>query len=186
MDDIFGAENFRNEIVWSYRTGGVSKRWFVRKHDIIFCYGKSAQDQITQRAPPLKTKFNPMKEKSYLTHKYGFSTIKIEEDEGGYYRMAQIRDVWEIPALRGNHPEEWRGYPTQKPRALLRRIIEASTNEGDVVLDPFCGCGPVIVEAHSLGWRFFGVDLSLYTVQKVVKEWLEEIGRFPDSDCGHP
>ena len=105
MDDIFGAENFRNEIVWSYRTGGVSKRWFARKHDIIFCYGKSAQDQITQKAPSLKTKFNSMKEKSYLTHKYGFPTIKIEEDEGEYYRMAQIRDVWKIPALRGNRPE---------------------------------------------------------------------------------
>ena len=134
MNSVFGEECFRNEIIWSYRTGGVSKRWFARKHDTIFCYGKTPQDKRTQAIPSFKTKFNAIEEKSYLTHKYGFSTIKIEEDEGGYYRMAQMRDVWEIPALRGNQPEA-QGYPTQKPEALLERIILASSDEGDVVGD---------------------------------------------------
>ena len=181
MDNIFGAKCYRNEIVWSYRTGGVSKRWFARKHDIIFCYGKTKQDTKTQKDPSLKTKFNPMKEKSYLTHKYGFSTIEIEEDEGGYYRMTQIRDVWEIPALRGNHPE-WAGYPTQKPLALLKRIIEASTDEGDVVLDPFCGCGTAVVAARQQGRKFVGIDISLYATETVAYNRLINEAKMPEKE----
>ena len=181
MDDIFGAKCYRNEIVWAYRTGGVSKRWFARKHDIILCYGKTKQDSKTQKDPALKTKFHPMKEKSYLTHKYGFSTIEIGEDEGGYYRMAQIRDVWEIPALRGNHPE-WAGYPTQKPLALLKRIIEASTNPGDVVLDPFCGCGTAVVAAHQLGRKFVGIDISLYATETVAWGRLQNEAKMPEEE----
>ena len=86
----------------------------------------------------------------------------------------KLQDLWDdIPPARG---KERRGYPTQKPRALLRRIIQASTNPGDVVLDPFCGCGTTVVEAHSLGRQFVGIDISLYTVQNVVREWLVENG----------
>ena len=145
LDAIFGAANFRNEIVWYYKTGGVSKRWFGRKHDTILFYSKTG-----------RYAFHPQREKSYLSHKYGFSNIELGEDKNGVYRMAAMRDVWDIPALRGNQPEAT-GYPTQKPLALYERIIKAASNEGDIVLDPFCGSGTTVVAAERLGasagWR---------------------------------
>jgi len=148
MDEIFNDDNFRNEIIWYYKTGGISKRYFGRKHDIILMYSKTDD-----------YKFSPQKEKSYLMHKYGFSNIQILKDELGFYTEVGMRDVWDIPALRGNQPENM-GYPTQKPEALLRRIILASSTEGDLVLDPFCGCGTAIVVAHKLNRRWIGIDIN--------------------------
>ncbi len=147
LDAVFGLDNFRNEIVWYYKTGGLSKRWFGRKHDSILFYSKS--DSYT---------FNPQQEKSYLSHKYGFSNISLDEDDGGVYRMAAMRDVWDIPALRGNQPEAT-GYPTQKPLALYERIIRASSKESDIVIDPFCGSGTTVVAAERLGRRWLAADL---------------------------
>ena len=88
----------------------MSKRWFGRKHDTILFYSKSG-----------RYTFHPQKEKSYLTHKYGFANVEIEQDAQGYFRRAAMRDVWDIPALRGNQPEAT-GYPTQKPLALYERL----------------------------------------------------------------
>ncbi len=147
LDAIFGASNFRNEIVWYYKTGGVSKRWFSRKHDSILFYSKS--DKYT---------FQPQREKSYLSHRYGFSNIELSQDKNGIYRMVAMRDVWDIPALRGNQPEAT-GYPTQKPLALYERIIKASSDVGDVVLDPFCGSGTTVVAAERLGRQWLAMDL---------------------------
>jgi len=94
MDAIFGWKQFVNEIVWLYKTGGTSKHWFGRKHDTILFYTKT--DTYT---------FNPLKEKSYLSHKYGFSNIEIMEDAHGVYTLTGMRDYWDIPALRGNRAE---------------------------------------------------------------------------------
>ena len=148
MDEIFGPDRFMNEIIWYYKTGGVSKRWLGRKHDTILLYSKGETH-----------KFKPQKEKSYLTHKYGFSNIQMHQDERGYYRWVTMRDVWDIPALRGNQPETT-GYPTQKPEELLRRIIELSSDENDLVLDPFCGCGTTVIVASKLNRRFIGIDID--------------------------
>ncbi len=147
MDAIFGWKNFVNEILWLYKTGGMSKRWFGRKHDNILLYAKS-REYI----------FNPLKEKSYLAHKYGFTNVKILQDEIGHYTMVGMRDYWDIPALRGNQPEQV-GYPTQKPVALYERMIRASSNENDIVLDPFAGCATTLVAAEHLGRRWVGIDI---------------------------
>ena len=147
LDAVFGLDNFRNEIVWYYKTGGLSKRWFGRKHDTILFYSKS--DAYV---------FHPQQEKSYLSHKYGFSNISLAEDDDGVYRMAAMRDVWDIPALRGNQAEAT-GYPTQKPLALYERMIRASSKAGDIVLDPFCGSGTTVVAAERLGRRWLAADL---------------------------
>ena len=147
MDGIFGKKNFLNEIVWWYKTGGVSKRWFGRKHDTILFYSKSPTYKFTQQ-----------KEKSYISHKYGFSNIEIHEDAQGFYTMVGMRDVWDIPALRGNQPETT-GYPTQKPLALYERIIKASSNPGDIVLDPFCGCATTPIAAERLERQWVGIDI---------------------------
>ena len=146
LDCVFGKGNFVNEIVWLYKTGGVSKRWFGRKHDTVLFYSKSRHYE-----------FFMQKEKSYLTHKYGFKNIALHEDESGVYREVIMRDVWDIPALRGNQPETT-GYSTQKPLALLDRVIKASSNEGDLVMDPFCGCATACVAAAALNRRWIGID----------------------------
>ena len=119
-----------------------------KKHDVILLYSKTN-----------KYMFNPQKEKSYLTHKYGFNNVDILQDKDGFYTMVGMRDVWDVPALRGNQPETT-GYPTQKPLALLYRIIKASSNEGDMVFDPFCGCATTLVAAQFHERRWVGIDLS--------------------------
>jgi DNA modification methylase len=152
LDKIFGYENFVNEIVWFYKTGGMSKRWLGRKHDVILFYSRGKS-----------YKFIPTKEKSYLMHKYGFSNIKIEQDENGYYTRVGLRDVWDIPALRGNQPEAI-GYPTQKPEALVERIITLVTSPGDRVADFFLGGGTTAVAAQRLGRRWIACDISRVAV----------------------
>ena len=163
MDCVFGEDNFRNEIAWLYKTGGTGKKWFGRKHDVILFYSKKS-----------KYTFNPQKEKSYLAHSYGFSNIEIHHDNQGPHTFVAARDYWDIPALRGNQPETT-GYPTQKPVALLERIIKASSNEGDTVLDPFCGCATTCVAAEKLGRKWIGVDLSDKTYDWAKKRLQKEI-----------
>ena len=147
MDAVFGRRNFVNEVLWLYKTGGMSKRWFGRKHDNLLFYARGKGYL-----------FNPQREKSYLSHKYGFSNVEIFQDDQGAYTMVGMRDYWDIPALRGNQPETV-GYPTQKPLALYERIIKASSNEGDIVLDPFAGCATTLVAAENLQRQWVGMDI---------------------------
>ena len=150
MDEIFGEKNFQNEIIWAYKTQGASKKRFASKHDTIFFYTKSD-----------KWKFNTQYEKSIMMHKYGFkgSDFKIDPETGQQYNIIIARDIWEIPALQSATKEKV-GYPTQKPEALLERIIKASSNEGDLVLDPFCGCGTTVITAHKLNRQWIGIDID--------------------------
>lgn len=146
LDALFGAENFRNEIVWSYKTGGASQRHFARKHDLIFFYSKS-EHYI----------FHALKEKSYMMHRYGFKKSEFLRDERGDYTWVYMKDVWELPAL-GAADGQRLGYPTQKPEALLERIIQASSERGGIVLDPFCGSGTSLVVAQRLGRGWIGIE----------------------------
>ena len=162
MDVIFGMQTFRNEIIWSYRTGGVGKHWFAKKHDVILFYTRSAgKNKPNNRVYT----FNRAKERSYSTNSPpGFKEIETYQDEyGRWYTMASMRDVWDINAL-GRTSGERLGYPTQKPLALLERIISASSNPGDLVLDPFCGCGTAVHAAENLDRRWLGVDVSAFSV----------------------
>ena len=172
MDKLFGVNNFRNELVWCYKSGSYPKVGFAKKHDIILRYSKS--DNFFFNATEVKKE-------------YGQTTIsrynKTDEDgrkyahvcSGGKWRdyyldeaEQVIEDYWiDIPMLKGNYSETV-GYPTQKPEALLERIIKASSNPEDVVLDPFCGCGTTIIVAQKLGRRWIGIDInkSAYDVSK--------------------
>jgi adenine specific DNA methylase Mod len=156
LDIIFGNQNFRNEIVWSYKTGGVdSKRW-SKKHDVILFYSKTQ-----------KFTFNSQKEKSYTKSKsrkpglvnYGKGTAEFFKDENGVFNWVNMRDVWEISYINSQSKERT-GYPTQKPEALLERIIKASSNEGDIVADFFCGSGTTIIVAEKLNRNWIGIDKS--------------------------
>lgn len=156
LDAIFGNKNFRNEIVWSYRTGGSSKTNWSKKHDTLLFYSKT--DAYI---------FNTQKEKSYTKSEsrkpgvinYGAGTAEFFEDEQGVYNLVNARDVWDISYINSQSKERM-GYPTQKPETLLEKIINASSNEGDVILDPFCGCGTTLAVAQKLKRKWIGIDIS--------------------------
>ena len=156
LDAVFGAKNFRNEIVWSYRTGGASRTRFSSKHDTIFFYSKTE-----------RWTYNRLKEKSYTKSKsrkpgvinYGGGEAEFFQDAQGVYNLVNMRDVWDIPYIGSTDPERT-GYPTQKPVALAERIINSSSNPGDVVLDPFVGCAYVPVAAERLGRQWIACDVN--------------------------
>ncbi len=169
LDEVFGESNFQNEIIWCYKTGGASKKRFGRKHDNIYFYTKS--ENYT---------FNPQKEKSYMMHEYGFKKSDFQKDEQGQYSWVIAKDWWEIPSV-GSATSERLGYPTQKPEALLERIIKASSDEGDLVLDAFCGCGTACVVAQKLKRNWIGIDISP-TAATLVEKRLAKIGARKDED----
>jgi DNA modification methylase len=164
MDEIFGDSNFRNEIVWGYRTGGISKVLFARKHDVIFFYSKDSS----------KVKFNTQYYKSYQQKKYNFKGVEDlwDEEKKQWYHNSVCRDVWEDVFPIGTENSERLDYPTQKPLALLERIIDASTNEGDLVADFFCGSGTTLAVAEKLGRKWIGSDLGRFSIHTTRKRMI--------------
>ena len=175
MDDIFGAENFRNEIVWCYTTPANTKRWFPRKHDIILFYAKNKGNAFN-----LDSVRVPYARGSKLDGK-GWETGQIYSEEE-VQKGKVVPDWWPDITPVQRLIKERTGYPTQKPLALLKRIIEASTNEGDVVLDPFCGCGTAVVAARQLKRKFVGIDISLFAVETVAYNRLLNEAKMPEKD----
>lgn len=163
LDAVFCSQggDFKNEIIWSYRTGGVSKRYFPKKHDVIFFYTKGK-----------KYNFNPQQERIY--YEKPFFTTLVDE-QGGYYADVYIRDVWDIQAVI-NVSKERMGYPTQKPEALLERIIKSSSNPGDVVLDAYCGCGTTVAVAERLNRQWIGIDITYHSIGLILKRLADANG----------
>jgi DNA modification methylase len=157
MDKIFGYENFLNEIIWHYSAGAVGKKHFGRKHDTILRYGKTKDtafypDNI--RVPYADSTLQRLM----------YSGAREKNIEKVLQRGGKVpTDVWEIGIVQGNSVERI-GYPTQKPEALLERIIKASTQEGDVVADFFCGGGTTPAVAQRLGRRWIACDQSRVAV----------------------
>lgn len=148
MDAIFGRDRFRNEVIWGYRTQGVSMSRWPRKHDVLLMYGGHSMT------------FHPQTERLYYTKPFRHTKV---DDTGKHYADVYVRDTWDDdPSVRAliSQARERTGYPTQKPLALLERIISASSNPGDTVLDPFCGCATACVAAEKLGRRWIGIDVS--------------------------
>lgn len=180
MDATLGPRNYVNEIVWHYNTGGATSNRFSRKHDIILFYAKSdtlrAQRFHTQREPFREDStqhFNliePGTNRRMRIRTIGGKDYKYYLDEGRI-----CHDVWEVDALNAN-AEERLDYPTQKPLALLRRIIAASSDPGDVVLDPFCGCGTAIDAAQELGRSWLGIDITHLAVGLIKRRLFDRYG----------
>ena len=159
MDSIFGPHNFLNEIIWHYRKWPAGKYTFQRNHDVIFFYARSMN---RRRA------FNQlyMARAASTLRRFGTARIKSSFDESGRRLPSQTEsrpskgvrqdDVWDI----GRVPPVKQLFPTQKPEPLLQRVIKASSNKGDVVLDPFCGCGTTIVVAQALQRHWIGIDIT--------------------------
>lgn len=148
MDELFGYGNFLNEIIWKYKSGGSSKKHFSRKHDTILMYSKS-KDYY----------FKVPEEKSYNRDfkPYRFKGVKEFQDSRGWYTLVNMKDVWSIDMV-GRTSGERTGYATQKPLELMRRILEASSREGDLVADFFCGSGSFLEAAQSMGRTWIGCD----------------------------
>ncbi|MYH65296.1 MAG: site-specific DNA-methyltransferase [Chloroflexi bacterium] len=181
MDAIFGWKNFRNEIVWCYTGPSNTKRWFPRKHDTILFYTKSEKWFFNSDAVRI-----PYKQLNIQHRQVGGGGIggKLTPDNVDRYRRKgkMPEDYW-LEDRDGMTPvgrlkNERTGYPTQKPLALYRRVIEASSNEGDLVLDPFCGCATTPVAAEQLKRRWVGMDIwdgAKKAVQERLRdEWLLE------------
>lgn len=159
LDEIFGSDNFVNEIIWNYKSGGSGKRHFAKKHDTILVYGKSK-----------KYYFAPPKEKSYNRgfKPYRFKGVKEYKDDMGWYTMVTMKDVWHVDMV-GRTSAERTGYATQKPESLVRRIIECATKEGDLCADFFCGSGTLGAAACQTGRRWFCCDGSPLAVSTSLK-----------------
>jgi DNA modification methylase len=152
MDKIFGVDNFINEVVWSYKSGGNSKRTFARKHDVLLFYSKT--DDYA---------FNVQYYKSWQRKQYNYNPKYPEyfdEKEKMWYHQAICRDVWDDVFVIGTDNKERIGYPTQKPEGLIERAIQACTTEGDVVADFFCGGGTTPSVAQRLNRRWIASDQS--------------------------
>ena len=167
MDAVFGWRQFRNEIVWCYKGGGKSKSDFGRKHDTILRYVRGAQFRFNAdsvRVPYEGEGTGRTDVSRWGSRRVGDTDVPYEPNPKGKVP----EDWWDIPQLNSNAPERV-GYPTQKPLKLLDRIIRASSNEGDVVLDPFCGCATTCVSAHALGRMWTGIDISEKAAELIVQ-----------------
>ena len=158
LDKTFGERNFRNEIIWCYAGGGQPKSDFPRKHDTIFRYSRTAKYLFNKDAVRVPYDSN---------YKATVFTAPGSRAPGRTYtpnaKGKVVEDWWNnIPRPYG---EEIVGFPTQKPLALLERIINASSNAGDLVLDPFCGCGTAADAAAKLGRKYLGIDVSAIAVR---------------------
>ena len=150
MDEIFDKSNFTNEIIWSYKSGGVGDSTFAKKHDVIYFYKKNGQ-----------AIFNVLKEKSYNRgfKPYRFKGVTEYEDEIGWYTLVNCKDVWDIEMV-GRTAQERVNYATQKPEKLLERIISASSNENSIVADFFGGSGTTAAVAEKLNRRWITSDFG--------------------------
>jgi len=159
LDETFGKNHFRNEIIWHYTGGGRSKTYFSRKHDTIFWYGKGKNAVFNIDSVRV-----PYKETS------GYARGGIVSASGKRYhphpRGTPVDDVWDIPIINPMSRERL-GYPTQKPVILLERIISASSHEGDLILDPFCGCGTTAAAAEKLKRGWIGIDITYSAIAAI-------------------
>lgn len=155
LDEVLGGDQFLNEIIWHYRSGGRPASWFARKHDTILWYAREAGRHT----------FNRLRDGTYRT-----KDLLIDAN-GQPYKSTRngpimfhpdgpaCSDVWDISIL-STVAKERTDYPTQKPEKLLERIVLAASNKGDLVADFFCGSGTTLVVAKRLGRRFLGCDTN--------------------------
>ncbi len=176
LDCIFGEKNFRNEIIWSYERWTGATKNFQRMHDIVLFYTKTQSNLFNIITEPYSEKSKHKGKRLSTTDKGKVIEQKYVNKE----REKAMRDVWSLSILNSQSPERT-GYPTQKPLALLERIINASSNEGDIVLDPFCGCATTCVAAEKLKRKWIGIDVS-HKAYELVKERLVKNAKGKQAD----
>ena len=164
LDEVFGSRNFRSEIVWTYRRWSNAKKGLLNRHQIIHFYSKTPDFKFN----PVYESYSPTTNIDQIFQKRtrtGNGKTAYKKTDDGNYELVErkkgvpLSDVWEIPYLNPKAKERT-GYPTQKPVLLLERIIELVTDEGDTVVDPFCGSGTTLVAAKLLNRKSAGIDIS--------------------------
>jgi len=176
MDAIFGRGSLRNEIVWCYsRPSAPNQRQLSRVHDTIFWY--SAGEKWTFNADPIR---QPYAASSKAREGYAARASKVAEGTVQLDVRGKFPESWiRIPVLKGN-AKEATGYPTQKPLKLLRRIILGGTKEGDMILDPFCGCATACIAAEIEHRQWAGIDIAPKAAELVRIRMKGELGLFYD------
>lgn len=169
MDKVFGRENFQSEIIWSYKRWSNAKKGLLNAHQVIFFYSKTQDFKFNS----LYTDYSATTNLDQILqdrerNENGKSVYKKDENGnvvlGKEKKGVPLSDVWEIPYLNPKAKERT-GYPTQKPVLLLNQILNIVTDEGDLVVDPFCGSGTTCVSAKSLKRQFIGIDISKDAVE---------------------
>ena len=175
MNAVFGHQNFRNECVWNYynKMHDHRKKMFASATDTLLFYVKDVESDFTFRQVQEKRK-SPVKQ---LKRKKVKGKMVNARDENGnvIYRVRTHRvvdNVWRIPCMQPAS-KDWRHYDTQKHPRLLQRVIEASSKAGDIVLDPFCGCGTSIISAQQMSRQWIEIDICLEACQ-TVEDWFTE------------
>jgi site-specific DNA-methyltransferase (adenine-specific) len=166
MDEVFGAACFRNEVIWRYRRWPAKSRQFQKMHDVLLFYTKSpGRDHCfntlygyEELAASTKKTFGTKRQVADFSSGHRKPGRKEEESPG-----PPLSDVWDVGIVAPSGRERL-GYPTQKPEALLSRVVLASSREGDVVLDPFCGSGTTLIAAERWKRRWIGVDASYLAI----------------------
>ena len=151
-DEIFGSpEHMLNEVIWQYKSGGSTKKRFARKHDTLLFYAKNPKEHY----------FSMLQEKSYNRGKkpYRFKGVKEYRDEEGWYTQVNMRDVWKIDMV-GRTSRERTGYATQKPEALLERVVTSCSEKGDYCMDMFAGSGTLASVAEKNSRKWISIDSS--------------------------
>ena len=178
MDAVFGGDNFRREIVWRMPTVSGFKtraRDWCRQHDTLLYYAKGPARVFNKKWLPYPEEYLRNFNKRDSTGPYWLRDGKKRRPGEGIAIGTVWTDIHSMQTQSVSRSERL-GYPTQKPLALLRRIIEASSNPGDVVLDPFCGCGTTIAAAHECGRRFIGIDVERFAAQIISRRMRDRHG----------
>lgn len=169
LDKVFGRDNFQSEIIWSYKRWSNAKKGLLNSHQVIFFYSKTQDFKFNT----LYTDYSATTNLDQILqdrerNENGKSVYKRDENGnailGKEKKGVPLSDVWEIPYLNPKAKERT-GYPTQKPVLLLNQLINIATDEGDLVLDPFCGSGTTCVSAKHLKRNYIGIDISIDAVE---------------------
>ncbi|HEY2328498.1 MAG TPA: site-specific DNA-methyltransferase, partial [Verrucomicrobiae bacterium] len=174
LDGVFGKEMFLNEIIWYKNSGGIGRTSFSKRHDTLLLFsktenyfydGKAIGELREQEKGTFGGYFGKDPDgREYRECRKGGKIYKYYMDE-----PRNPEDVWEIPQIPERDKTERLGYPTQKPEALLDRVIKASSKRGDVVLDPFCGCGTAVHVAQKLERKWIGIDITHLAISLIEK-----------------
>ena len=176
LDAIFGHTNFRNEVVWAYTGPSNTRRWFPRKHDVLLFYAKSDATIFNRDAVRIPyTRITGTGHNSLSRGNRTDEEVKAIEEE--YADRGNVPEDWWVDIAGGGHISRNKrtGCPAQKPLALYERVIKASSNPGDIVLDPFCGCATTPIAAERLEHQWVGMDIW-DRAYKTVLERLESEG----------
>ena len=186
MDAIFGRASFLGDVIWNKQNGVKAKSQWGKENDNILCYATTLGKHVFNSSDPVCRKpYSDLSLKMHFKHvdsdgrRYRKKTVGGKdyvyyEDEGRF-----LGNLWDdIPSMKANTPlhGESTGFKTQKPLELLHRIIRASSNEGDMVFDPFCGCATTCVAAHNYGRNWVGIDISPKAAHLVVERISENQG----------